>query len=224
MRGTEVSRRVIDVAVAALLFLIVLPVMVVTAVGTAIVLRSSPFFTQRRVGRHGKEFTFIKLRTLPGAVPRYADKYQLGEYEVPGFTSRLRQLHLDELPQLLLVITGKMSLVGPRPEMPNLHAALDPAFARRRTSVRPGCTGLWQVSAHNHEMIVEHPEFDEYYLRNRSLRLDFRILMRTAGLLLPLRGERLTLDDVTAFSQPDHARAGAGATVTTTDFEVVEAA
>jgi len=224
-RGTDIHRRVFDVVLATLLFLAVLPVLVIATIGTAIALRSWPFFTQRRVGRDGEEFTFIKLRTLPRAVPRYADKYQLTDYEVPGFTRALRRLHLDELPQLLLVLTGKMSLVGPRPEMPHLHDELDTVFARDRTSVRPGCTGLWQVSTFCHEMIFEHPEFDEYYLRNRSLRLDVWILARTVRLLLPVRDRHLlALDAVPGFERTPAVSVGGVADLAATSLEVSEAA
>jgi lipopolysaccharide/colanic/teichoic acid biosynthesis glycosyltransferase len=112
--------------------------------------------------------------------------------KLPAFSRALRQLHLDELPQLWLVVIGKMSLVGPRPEMPYLHEQYDPGFARRRSTVRPGCTGAWQVSEHCDQMIFEHPEFDEFYLRNRSLRFDLWIVVRTIRLLLPVRDRRLT--------------------------------
>ena len=82
------------------------------------------------------------MRTLPTTAPRYATKYELVRLRIPAFSLMLRRLHLDELPQLLHVLAGKMSLVGPRPEMPNLYCAFDAEFAERRVSVRPGCTGL----------------------------------------------------------------------------------
>lgn len=224
-RGTDIHRRAFDVVLATLLFLAVLPVLVIATIGTAIALRAWPFFTQRRIGFEGEEFTFVKLRTLPRAVPRYADKYQLVDYEVPAFTRALRRLHLDELPQLLLVITGKMSLVGPRPEMPHLHNDLDTVFARERTSVRPGCTGLWQVSQYCHEMIFEHPEFDEYYLRNRSALLDLWILARTVRLVLPVRDRHLlALESVPGFEGTDRVPVSDFGAIAATGLEVSEAA
>jgi lipopolysaccharide/colanic/teichoic acid biosynthesis glycosyltransferase len=191
MRGAEIGKRTFDVVAGGALCLLALPVIVISAAGAAISLRAWPFFTQERVGRDGRIFRFVKLRTLPVHTPPYAGKYELGHLDVPAFCKLLRLLHLDELPQLYLVVLGWMSLVGPRPEMPYLHEQLDPAFAAYRTSVRPGCTGLWQISDHCHEMIFEHPEFDEHYLRNRSLRLDAWILGRTLRLMIPVHDKRL---------------------------------
>ena len=87
--------------------------MLVLAVWLAIALRAWPFFTQERVGRNGRVFTFVKLRTLPASFDPYADKYQLPWHEVPWIARKARTLHLDELPQLMLVLLGRMSLVGP---------------------------------------------------------------------------------------------------------------
>jgi lipopolysaccharide/colanic/teichoic acid biosynthesis glycosyltransferase len=178
-------KRFFDLVIASLLSLVLLPTIIVCAVGTAISLRCWPFFTQSRIGRGGRTFRFVKLRTLPPRTPRYASKYELVDLHIPRFTLALRRLHLDELPQLLLVVVGKMSLVGPRPEMPYLYAEFSPEFAAQRTTLRPGCTGLWQVSEHCGQMIYEHPEFDVHYLLNRSLRLDLWIIGRTLRMHLP---------------------------------------
>jgi lipopolysaccharide/colanic/teichoic acid biosynthesis glycosyltransferase len=193
-------RRLVDVVVGTILALATLPVVLLTAVVAAIALRSWPFFVQERVGLDGTTFRFVKLRTLPREAPKYADKYCVQEIEIPAICRWLRAMHLDELPQLWLVITGRMSLVGPRPEMAFLHSGLDRDFARRRTSVKPGCTGLWQISTHSTKMIYEHPEFDEYYLRNRSLLLDAWIVGRTMGLMLPGRNRRLV--SLARFTEP----------------------
>jgi len=177
------GKRLFDVVVGTVLALLALPIIVVCAVGVMIQLRAQPFFVHRRVGRGGRPFLFVKLRTLPKSTPPYADKYAIGHLELPPFTRVLRRLHLDELPQLFLVPLGRMSLVGPRPEMPALHARLPRAFAGRRTAVRPGCTGLWQIGAHSDGLISEAPLYDQFYLDNRSLRLDLWIIGRTFGLL-----------------------------------------
>jgi lipopolysaccharide/colanic/teichoic acid biosynthesis glycosyltransferase len=184
-------RRIVDVVLGAVLAILTLPLVIATAIAAAVALRTWPFFVQERVGLGGRTFRFVKLRTLPSAAPKYLDKYSLQTMEIPRICRWLRAMHLDELPQLWLVVTGRMSLVGPRPEMAFLHAQLEPGFARRRTSVRPGCTGLWQVSTHCHNMIFEHPEFDEYYLQHRTFGLDMWILGRTFGLMLPGRNRRL---------------------------------
>jgi lipopolysaccharide/colanic/teichoic acid biosynthesis glycosyltransferase len=192
---------VIDVVAGTVLLVAALPVIVVATIGTAISLRAWPFFTQTRIGRDGRPFTFIKLRTLPVHAPRYADKYCLQDLEVPRFSRMLRELHLDELPQLLLVIVGKMSLVGPRPEMPYLHEQFDPLFRATRGSVRPGCTGLWQVSNMCERMIFEGPEFDEYYVENQSVRFDLWIIMRTLRLVLPGENNLVSYNDLPAWTR-----------------------
>ena len=160
----ESGKRVFDLAVAIILLVITLPVLVLSALGSAISLRAWPFFTQERVGHSGERFRFLKVRTLPAVVPRYVDKHQLDLARVPAFCRLLRRLHLDELPQLFLVIRGRMSLVGPRPEMAHLHDGLPEDFQRLRTSVRPGCTGLWQISDSCTDLIGMSPEYDRYYL------------------------------------------------------------
>ena len=137
----------------------------------------------------------MKLRTLPPTAPPYASKYEIQDLPVPWFPALLRRLHLDELPQLFLVPIGQMSLVGPRPEMGVLHDQVDSAFATRRTRVRPGCTGLWQISDKVGLAIREATEFDDYYLRHWSIRLDTWVLVRTVRLLVA-GGRPITLADV----------------------------
>ena len=111
--------------------------MLVVALGCAIALRAQPVFVQDRIGRNGSTFRFVKLRTLSPDVPPYVDKHQLDQARIPRFCRLVRRLHLDELPQLLLVVRGRMSLVGPRPEMAHLHSLLPADLAAERTSVRP---------------------------------------------------------------------------------------
>lgn len=188
---SAIAKRAVDLVVATLLLVIALPVIAVSALVTMAVLRTSPFFTQTRIGRNGQPFKLLKVRTLPKSTPRYANKYEVAQLRIPAFSRMLRRLHLDELPQLLLVLTGKMSLVGPRPEMPNLYRSFDADFAARRVRVRPGCTGLWQISEHCDRMIFEHPEYDGYYLAHRTLGLDLRVMARSVRLLLPFGDPKL---------------------------------
>jgi lipopolysaccharide/colanic/teichoic acid biosynthesis glycosyltransferase len=137
----EPGRRAVDVSVSAVLLLVVLPVILLTAIASAIVLRAWPFFAQERIGRDGTTFRFIKVRTLPPDMPAYTDKHQLDVQRIPALCRLLRRLHLDELPQLFLVLRGHMSLIGPRPEMAYLHEQFPPAFAALRTSIRPAAPG-----------------------------------------------------------------------------------
>src|SRR5207248_607570 len=133
-------KRVIDVVLGGVLSLLALPVLLVLALGTAIAFRAWPFFVQRRVGEGGDLFPMVKLRTLPPGAPKYATKHALPEMRVPAFADFLRRTHLDELPQLLLVPLGWMSLVGPRPKMPDEFEPVDPRYGRTRLTVPQGCT------------------------------------------------------------------------------------
>jgi lipopolysaccharide/colanic/teichoic acid biosynthesis glycosyltransferase len=189
------GKRLVDVALGTVLAVLALPLILLVAVVSAASLRAWPFFMQERVGRNGRRFRVPKLRTLPRSVPPAADKYEIARLDVPVVCRLLRHAHLDELPQLLLVPFGRMSLVGPRPEMPRLHLNGDAEFAEARVACRPGCTGLWQVSADAHRLIWEAPEYDLFYLRHGSMRLDIWILWRTALLLSGVAGP-VTLDQV----------------------------
>lgn len=192
-------KRALDVAVATVLLLLAMPLIVALAFATMVTLRASPFFSHRRVGRYGREFRFVKLRTLPVTAPAYADKYHIERVDMPRLCAFLRATHLDELPQLLLVIRGQMSLVGPRPEMPHLHETFAWHHRQAREALRPGCTGVWQVGIDNDRLINEAPEYDLFYAEHVSWRLDLWILWRTA--LLLCAGRRVSIDDV-----PDRAR------------------
>lgn len=177
-------KRVFDIVVGSVLALAAIPVVAVLASGVALSLRSSPFFLQRRVGLHGRTFRILKLRTLPPTASTSQDKYALAAVDTTRFCRFLRTNHLDELPQLFHVPFGTMSLVGPRPEMPELLAQFDPAFVEARHRVRPGCTGLWQISPDADRLIGEAPHHDLDYLARSSLGGDLRILAITLHLMV----------------------------------------
>lgn len=189
------TKRASDISLALLFVIPALPVMVVFGALVALAFRTQPLFFQERVGFRGERFRMVKLRTLPPGTPIDLDKYAVAQIELPAVAAFLRRTHLDELPQLFLVLTGKMTLVGPRPELPRLHAALPQDFARLRTTVRPGCTGLWQIGRDCVRMIGEACEYDLAYLRHRSWRLDLWVLVQTARQML-LGWRSLGLDDV----------------------------
>ena len=188
-RGADTgAKRVFDVTVGSVLAVVAVPLIVVLALAVCLSLRTCrPVFLQQRVGRWGRLFTVPKLRTLPLAAPSSADKYAIASVGTTRFCRFLRSTHLDELPQLFLVPTGRMSLVGPRPEMPWLLDTFDPDFVARRTSVRPGCSGLWQVSADCDKLIGEVPEYDLYYISHADVRLDIWILWQTVRTTLGRR-------------------------------------
>jgi lipopolysaccharide/colanic/teichoic acid biosynthesis glycosyltransferase len=220
------TKRALDLVLASILLLVTLPIMIVAAVGSALVLRTSPFFVQRRTGLDGRSFRFLKIRTLPKSTPAYLLKDELCTDQIPTFCRGLRRMHFDELPQLLLVLVGKMSLVGPRPEMVEFHDRLDPEFAAARTSVLPGCTGLWQIGAGCTGLIGDSPEYDRFYLRHQGIRLDLWILGQTTRMMLG-NGRLVHLDDVPEWAAPEVARVGVPTPVlapahTRRDLELVE--
>jgi len=179
MTADHLLRRFCEAAAAAALLVAALPVIAVAALASWWTYRAWPFFVQDRVGRGGRTFRLVKIRTLPPSVDAYADKYAIRRAPASRSMKNLRRLHLDELPQLVHVVTGAMAFVGPRPEMPNLHARLPRTFADERVAVAPGLTGLWQISPHCHQLIGERPEYDRLYLQHRTGPLDLWILWRT---------------------------------------------
>jgi lipopolysaccharide/colanic/teichoic acid biosynthesis glycosyltransferase len=139
------------------------------------------FFVQQRVGRDGALFSIFKFRTMRSDAAAYEPGPRSGsDPRITRLGRRLRATSLDELPQLLNVLRGEMSLVGPRPEMPFIAERYD-AWQRRRLSVPPGLTGLWQILGRKDLPMHENLHYDFYYIRNRSLVLDAWILLKTVG-------------------------------------------
>ena len=198
-RHTPLRKRAFDIAVALPAALVTLPVTAVFAAGSAMRFKASPLFHQPRLGHGGQVFRFWKIRTLPPITPDTADKYQLHSVKRPQFANKLRRRHLDELPQLWQVVVGQMSLVGPRPEMPTLAASFDPEFVARRLSVKPGLTGLWQISTDSRRLIGEAEEWDRHYVDHHTVRLDVWIAMRTVRTMLRL-DEIDSLDEIPAWT------------------------
>lgn len=179
-----VRKRVFDVVVGSALALLALPVIGVLAVVLGVTFRAWPFFVQDRLGLGGQHFRMVKLRTLRPETGPYVLKDELPTGAASGLSCLLRRWHLDELPQLLLVPLGRLSLVGPRPKMPDGYEPVDPAYGARRVQVPQGCTGLWQIGRHSAGLPSAAPQYDLFYVANTSLRLDVWILWRTALLML----------------------------------------
>jgi len=197
-----VGKRATDVVIGAVLCVVAVPVIALLAILSAVALRCWPFFVQDRVGRRGHVIRFPKIRTLPKNAAAAADKRAIADIPIPRLSAFLRKTHLDELPQLFCVVIGSLSLVGPRPEMPDILTRYSRAFADARGQVRPGCTGLWQVSVASTGMIYEAPQYDEYYVAHRTFALDVWILWRTV--VSTLRPDhRVALDALPArFARP----------------------
>ena len=185
--------------VAALALLVLLPFLVGVALAVLIDSRGPVLFRQVRVGRHGREFVILKFRTMrTDAESVLADLLHLNEHDGLLFKIRndprvsrvgrvLRRYSLDELPQLWNVVRGEMALVGPRPPLPREVAAYD-HLVRRRLDVKPGLTGIWQVSGRSDLPWAEAIRLDLEYVRSRSVALDLRIIARTVTAVLSGKG------------------------------------
>jgi len=175
----DMAKRAIDATVSALLLTVLVPLFALIAL---LVKKTTPgpvLFRQERVGRDGRLFPIYKFRTMYRDAPQYSYSPGAGDDpRVTPFGRFLRRASLDELPQLVNVLLGDMSLVGPRPEMPFIVAQYT-SLQRRRLSVKPGITGLWQLSADRAFSIHENIEYDLYYVRHRSFFMDIAILLHT---------------------------------------------
>lgn len=193
------AKRSFDVVTATTLMILTLPVLVAAMIAIRIDSRGPVFFRQQRVGRDGQMFTMTKLRTMvPDAEARRAALAAQNEADGPLFKIAsdprvtrigrvLRKLSIDELPQLVSVIKGDMSMVGPRPALPNEIADWDEAL-HERLRVMPGLTGLWQVSGRSESDFEQYRRLDLYYVHNWTLSHDLRICARTVGVVLLGRG------------------------------------
>ncbi len=194
-------KRLFDISVVLMALPIVLPVILVLAAILKIG-GNSPFFTQERVGKGGRTFRLWKLRTMvPDAEERLQeylqkdetarrewDAYQKLSHDprITEFGQFLRKSSLDELPQLLNVLRGDMSLVGPRPMMVE-QQELYPGTAYY--ALRPGLTGTWQISDRNQSTFAQRAEFDAEYERNLTFVRDLKILLSTVGVVLRATGK-----------------------------------
>ncbi len=175
----EMAKRMLDLLVsfAALVFL--LPVFAALALAVRMDSEGPVIFKQQRVGKNGRPFEIYKFRTMRIDAPTYQlSPISVGDWRITRMGRILRKISLDELPQILNVIKGDMSLVGPRPEMPFIVKMYGPR-ERLRLSVVPGITGLWQLSADRAFLIHENPQYDLYYIRNRGFFMDLAILLHT---------------------------------------------
>jgi lipopolysaccharide/colanic/teichoic acid biosynthesis glycosyltransferase len=185
------TKRALDIIAGSIALLVLLPLMVVIAITVWAADRGPIFFLQTRVGLRGEPFRILKFRSMTiDAESRRADLVPRNEADGPLFKLRndprvtpvgrfLRRHSLDELPQLINVLAGTMSLVGPRPALPSEVAHYD-AVTHRRLDVKPGITGEWQVRGRTELSWHEGVTLDLDYARNFSLRRDLSILARTA--------------------------------------------
>lgn len=185
-RAYPIAKRLFDLAAAGVGLIVLAVTMLAIYLLVRLTSRGPGFFRQARAGAAGRTFTMLKFRTMraehlhdpdPSVVITTADA------DVTKVGAFLRRTKLDELPQLLNVIAGQMSLVGPRPTVPEQIAGYD-EFQRRRLEAVPGITGLAQINGDTALTWPERIEWDVYYVDHRSFAMDLAILLRTPGVLL----------------------------------------
>lgn len=196
------GRRALDIVASLALMIVTLPIVLAAAAAIGVESRCAPFFVQTRVGRAGKTFRMFKLRTMQPESPPFARSPAAGDPGVTRVGRLLRTAGLDELPQLINILRGEMTLVGPRPEMPFIVAQYS-ALQRERLAVVPGLTGLWQLRGDRHAAIHDQIEYDMYYIAFRSASLDARLVAETV--LFALRGCRRVLLSALSRSAAGHA-------------------
>jgi len=197
-----VAKRAFDVIIT--LFIAPLAVLVagIMALILAIELRGNPIFVQERIGLHGKPFRMYKLRTMRHPKPGEEKSYQVSDWStfvfdpageknprVTRFGAIARKLSIDELPNLINVLKGEMSLVGPRPEIPEIVAQY-PEEYHRRHSVLPGIAGPAQVNGRSDLPYDEILQYDLAYVDHHSVLTDIKILLKTALVVVTGRGAR----------------------------------
>jgi exopolysaccharide biosynthesis polyprenyl glycosylphosphotransferase len=177
-------KRLMDLIIAALLLIPAIPLGAIIALLIRLDSKGKALFKQTRIGKGGKPFTLYKFRTMYEGVEPYQEApLERADPRITRFGRLLRKTSLDELPQLINVLKGDMSMVGPRPEMPFIVQRYE-EWQRRRLDVKPGITGLWQIVGRKDLPLYLNLEYDFYYIRNQSLLLDLTILIKTIPAVL----------------------------------------
>ncbi len=193
--GMQRAQRAADLLLCSLLLILLLPLFALIALLVRLDSPGPVLFIQKRVGKHGDEFPFFKFRSMVvDAEARLRLLEQQNERSGPVFKMKndpritrtgriLRKYSLDELPQLLNVLRGEMSLIGPRPALPR-EVAQYTAHQRQRLGITPGVTGLWQVSGRARVSFEHSVELDLHYIEHQSVWLNVRILLMTIPAVL----------------------------------------
>ena len=179
-------KRFVDIVIASLAILFLSPVFLFVAYKVRKHLGSPIFFCQERPGKDGKIFKMIKFRSMKNALDAQGNLLP-DEQRITPFGQKLRSTSLDEMPQLFNVLKGDMSIVGPRPMLKEFVELYSPEQARR-LEVKPGMTGLAQVSGRNELDYEERFKCDVWYVDHHNTLVDFRIMFQTVGVMLKREG------------------------------------
>lgn len=174
-------KRAFDIVCSLIMMSILVLPCAVVALAVALDMHASPFFTQDRVGRDGKLFRMIKFRTMTPDAPKDVPTYELQDAHkyITRLGNILRKTSIDEFPQLINILCGDMSFIGPRPVVPDERTLNRLRLERGALRVRPGMTGWAQVHGRDRVTIAEKVEYDAYYADHCSIALDIKILVRT---------------------------------------------
>ena len=178
-------RRAVDIAVSSIALVVSAPVLALAALAIRLESRGPIIYSQRRAGLDGKSFDVIKLRTMVDGAEHIGAGLAIdaNDPRITRVGALLRRTSLDELPNLLNVLRGEMSMIGPRPTLPAQVAQYTPR-QRGRLQIKPGITGWAQVNGRASLPWDERIELDLYYIQHRSLALDLKILWRTVTMVL----------------------------------------
>ena len=174
-------KRLVDIVISLMALIILSPIFLIVAYKVRKNLGSPIFFYQERPGKNDKLFKMIKFRSMKDAVDSKGNPLPDEERMTP-FGQKLRSTSLDEMPQLINVLKGDMSVVGPRPMLKEFVELYSPEQARR-LEVRPGMTGLAQVSGRNELDYEERFKCDVWYVDNHSIAVDFKIMLKTVSVM-----------------------------------------
>ena len=195
----EASKRGFDLSIAALLLIGLLPIFILVALAVKLTSPGPVFFRHRRIGFGGKEFSCLKFRTMVSDAEQllsadaelktlFDQKFKIdNDPRVTRIGAFLRRTSLDELPQLFHVVDGKMSLIGPRPIVEREREKYS-IYIGKLLSVRPGLSGLWQVTGRSETTYAERVLLDMYYVDHRGVAMDAKIFLRTFGAVLKKTG------------------------------------
>ena len=184
------TKRLFDLALSLVMLILLAPVFIVLLLLSALDTKSSPLFIQERCGRNNKPFRMYKFRTMKASAPSDVATYELKDPDqyMSGIGRLLRKLSLDELPQLINILLGDMSFVGPRPVVLTETQLIRMRTRNGANTVRPGLTGLSQVNGRDTVSIYRKARMDAQYAQKMSLRLDLSILLRTVTCVLASNG------------------------------------